>query len=143
VSGFLLDTNVESQIVRPKPHSGVVQWLDATDESLLYISVLTLGEIRKGNTLLPEGRRRVSLESWLDHDLVVRFSDRVLPVDAGVADRRGRISGSKAAKKSPLPVINGLLAATALHFNLTLVTRDSSHSEITGPGRIRSLAALS
>jgi toxin FitB len=132
VSGFLLDTNVLSEIVRPKPHSGVVQWVDSTGESLLYISVLTLGEIRKGITLLPEGRRRVALESWLDHDLVLRFSSHILPVDLAVAERWGRLAGTKAAKKSPLPVIDGLLAATALHHNLTLVTRDSSHAAITG-----------
>ena len=132
MSGFLLDTNVLSEIVRPRPHPAVVQWVDATDESLLYISVLTLGEIRKGITLLPDGRRRASLESWLDHDLLTRFAGRVLPVDIAVADRWGRLSGSNAAKKSPVPVIDGLLAATALHHNLTLVTRDISHAAITG-----------
>ena len=132
MSGFLLDTNVLCEIVRPKPHSGVVQWVEATDESLLYISVLTLGEIRKGITLLPEGRRRAALESWLDHDLVVRFSWRILPIDLAVADRWGMLAGSKAAKNSPLPVIDGLLAATALHHNLTLVTRDSAHAAVTG-----------
>jgi toxin FitB len=132
VSGFLLDTNVLSEIVRPKPHPEVVQWVESTDESLLYISVLTLGEIRKGITPLPDGHRRASLESWLDHDLVVRFSGRILPIDLAVADRWGRLSGGKAAKRSPLPVIDGLLAATALHYNLTLVTRDSSPSSVTG-----------
>ena len=132
MSGFLLDTNVLSEIVRPRPHPAVVQWLDATDESLLHISVLTLGEIRKGITLLSSGRRRASLESWLDHDLTMRFSGRVLPIDVAVADRWGRLSGSTPAKRSPLPVIDGLLAATALHYNLTLVTRDSGHSAITG-----------
>ena len=132
MNGFLLDTNVISEIVRPRPHAGVAQWLDATDESLLHISVLTLGEIRKGITLLPDGRRRAALEAWLDQDLPLRFSGRVLPVDASVADRWGQLSGSSAAKRSPLPVIDGLLAATALHHNLTLVTRDSGHSAITG-----------
>ena len=127
MSGFLLDTNVLSEIVRPKPDPGVVQWVEATDESLLYISVLTLGEIRKCVTLLPPGRRRSSLESWLDHDLLLRFDGRILPIDAVVADRWGQFSGSIAAKRSPLPVIDGLLAATALHHCLTLVTRDSRH----------------
>jgi len=79
VSGFLLDTDVLSEIVRPQPDPEVVQWVESTDESLLYISVLTLGEIRKGLTPLPDGRRRASLESWLDHDLVVRFSDASCP----------------------------------------------------------------
>lgn len=109
-----------------------MQWVEATDESLLYISVLTLGEIRKGIARLPDRRRRASLESWLDHDLAVRFSSRILVVDVAVADRWGRLSGSNAAKKSPVPVIDGLLAATALHYNLTLVTRDSGHAAITG-----------
>ena len=103
MSGFLLDTNVLSEIVRPKPYSEVVQWVESTDESLLYISVLTLGEIREGITPLPDGRRRASLESWLDHDLVVRFSGRILPIDLAVADRWGRLAGTKAAKRSPLP----------------------------------------
>ena len=132
MSGFLLDTNVLSEIVRPRPRPAVVHWVDATDESLLYISVLTLGEIRKGITLLQDGRRRASLESWLDHDLLTRFVGRVLPVDIAVADRWGRLSGSIAAKKSPVPVIDGLLAATALHHNLTLVSRDIGHAAITG-----------
>ena len=132
MSGFLLDTDVLSEIVRPQPYPEVVQWVESTDESLLYISVLTLGEIRKGITPLPDGRRRASLESWLDHDLVVRFSGRILPIDLAVADRWGRLAGSKAAKRSPLEVIDGLLAATALHYNLTLVTRDSNHSNVTG-----------
>ena len=132
MSGFLLDTNVLSEIVRPKPYSEVVQWVESTDESLPYISVFTLGEIGKRITPLPDGRRRASPESWLDHDLVVRFSGRILPIDLAVADRWGRLAGSKAAKRSPLPVIDGLLAATALHYNLTLVTRDRSHSNVTG-----------
>ncbi len=132
MSGFLLDTNVLSEIVRPRPHPAVLQWVEATDESILYISVLTLGEIRKGITRLPDSRRRALLESWFDRDLAARFSGRTLLVDVAVADRWGRLSGSNAAKKSPVPVIDGLLAATALHHNLTLVTRDSGHAAITG-----------
>jgi predicted nucleic acid-binding protein len=132
VSGFLLDTNVISEIVKPRPNSGVLRWMESTDESLLCLSALTVGELRKGIALLPTGRRRVSLEAWLDYDLMLRFSDRILPVDVRVADRWGRIYGTDAARKSPLPVIDGLLAATALHHNLTLVSRDIKHAEITG-----------
>jgi len=132
VSGFLLDTNVVSEIVKPKPNPSVVQWMESTDESLLCLSVLTVGELRKGIALLPVGRRRVSLEAWLDYDLMLRFSDRILPVDVSVADRWGGICGTAAARKSPLLVIDGLLAATALHHNLTLVSRDLKHIGITG-----------
>ena len=132
MSGFLLDTNVISELVKLAPHFRVLEWMDATDESLLYLSVLTIGELRKGIALLTVGRRRVSLEPWLDHDLARRFSGRILPVDLGVADRWGRISATEAARRSPLPVIDGLLAATALQHDLTLVTRDTGHASTTG-----------
>ena len=69
MSGFLLDTNVISELVKPKPDPAVTGWIDATDESLLCLSVLTLGEIRKGISSLPHASRRASLETWLDHDL--------------------------------------------------------------------------
>jgi toxin FitB len=131
VSGFLLDTNVISEVVKTKPDPGVTQWIEATDESLLYLSVLTLGEIRKGISSLPEAKRRMTLEAWLDRDLVLRFSGRILPIDQAVADRWGRLAGGAAARRSPLPVVGGLLAATALHYDLTLVTRDTKHLEAT------------
>jgi toxin FitB len=132
VSGFLLDTNVVSELVRPKPNLSVARWVEATDEGLLYLSVLTLGEIRKGITLLADSARRVKLEAWLDGSLVARFAGRILPVDQAVADRWGRLAGSGSARKSPLPVIDGLLAATALDYDLVLVTRDTAHLKATG-----------
>jgi toxin FitB len=132
VSGFLLDTNVISEITRPRPDQGVIKWIESTDESLLHLSVLTLGEIRKGVALLPDGRRRVSLEAWLDRDLIVRFSGRILPIDLEIADRWGRISASATAKRTPLPVIDCLLGSTAMHYNLTLVSRDETCSGIPG-----------
>jgi toxin FitB len=132
VSGFLLDTNVISELVKVKPEPRVTAWIENIDESLLYLSVLTLGEIRKGITSLRDGARRVSLEAWLERDLVLRFSDRILSIDLVVADRWGRIAGSASARKPPLPVIDGLLAATALHYDLTLVTRNIA--DINGSG---------
>jgi len=131
VSGFLLDTNVISELVRARPEPLVTSWIDATDETLLHVSVLTLGEIRKGVASLPEAARRVRLEAWLDRDLVMRFAGRILPIDMAVAERWGRIAGTAAARKSPLPVIDGLLAATALQHDLTLVTRDTTHVATT------------
>jgi toxin FitB len=78
VSGFLLDTNVISELTRPSPEPKVVKWIEATDESLLNLSVLTLGEIRKGIDSLPHRSRRIALESWLIHDLAMRFANRIL-----------------------------------------------------------------
>jgi predicted nucleic acid-binding protein len=132
VSGFLLDTNIISELVKRKPEPKVVIWIDSIDENLLYLSVLTLGEIRKGISSLRDASRRVILEAWLDSDLILRFAERILPIDRAVADRWGRIAAAAVAAKSPLPVIDGLLAATALDQNLTLVTRNTKDIAVTG-----------
>jgi predicted nucleic acid-binding protein len=124
VSGFLLDANCVSELVRVKPEPRVLEWMEVADESLLYLSVLTLGEIRKGLAALPQGRRRARLEAWLEVDLRGRFSGRILPVDAAVADRWGLLAAQARRNGAPLPIIDGLLAATALHHNLTLVSRN-------------------
>ena len=132
MSGFLLDTNVISELVKAKPEPKVTKWIENTDEILLFLSVLTLGEIRKRIAGLPQSRRRATLEAWLDHDLALRFADRILPIDHEVADRWGRIAGSAAARRSPVAVIDGLFAATAEHHNLTLVTRNLRDVAVTG-----------
>lgn len=110
----------------------MIDWIKSTDESILHISVLTAGEIRKGIAVLADGRRRTSLESWLEHELASRFSGRILPIDQGVADRWGRISAAAKTRGTPLPVVDGLLAATALHFNLTVVSRDKTYAAVAG-----------
>ncbi|MFI5090690.1 MAG: type II toxin-antitoxin system VapC family toxin [Terriglobales bacterium] len=132
MSGFLLDTNVVSELVRGKPDPKVTAWVEGTAEDLLHLSVLTLGEIRKGIASLPAGSRRVALAAWLDSDVVVRFAGRILPIDQAVADRWGHIAARAAVAKRLLPVIDGLLAATALDYNLTLVTRNIRDVAATG-----------
>jgi predicted nucleic acid-binding protein len=126
MSGFLLDTNCISELVRVKPDRRVMEWIDAADESLLYLSVLTLGEIRKGLASLAQGKRRTRLETWLELELRARFARRILPIDAPVADRWGLLAAQAKVKGATLPVIDGLLAATALHYNLTVVSRNAA-----------------
>jgi predicted nucleic acid-binding protein len=126
MSGYLLDTNCVSELVRVKPEPRVVEWMEATDEALLYLSVLTLGEIRKGLAGLTQGRRRTHLETWLGVELQARFAGRILAIDAPVADRWGLLAAQAKSRGMLLPIIDGLLAATALHYNLTVVTRNSS-----------------
>lgn len=126
MSGFLLDTNCISEIVRSKPEPRVLDWMSTADESLLYLSVLTFGEIRKGVAGLPLGKRRVQLETWLEVDLQARFSGRILSIDAPVADRWGSLAAKAKQKGRALSAIDGLLAATALHHNLTIVSRNVS-----------------
>lgn len=125
MSGFLLDTNVISELIKARPDANVTAWVEATDESLLYLSVLTLGEIRRGIASLPQSRRRATLEAWLDRDLQARFEGRILTIDREVADRWGLLTAAARESGIALPVIDGLLAATALEHNLTLVTRDT------------------
>jgi toxin FitB len=124
MSGFLLDTNCVSESVRSKPEPRVLAWLRAADESTFYLSALTLGEIRKGIAGLPQGIRRTQLENWLELDLASRFSGRILSVDAAVADRWGSLAAEAKRKGRALSAIDGLLAATALHHNLTIVSRN-------------------
>jgi len=132
VSGFLLDTNIISELIKPRPEPRVVMWVEATDENLLYLSVLTLGEIRKGIEALPHPARRVQLEAWLESDLRLRFAGRILTVDEAVAERWGIIAGQAAIRGAVMPVVDGLLAATAVQHNLTLVTRNTGDVAQTG-----------
>jgi predicted nucleic acid-binding protein len=133
VSGFLLDTNVISELIKARPAPKVVGWVDSVDESLLFLSVLTMGEIEKGIAALPQTSRRRSLQAWLEAELRPRFADQILPVDEGVARRWGRLAGEVEARVgSALPVIDGLLAATALVHELVLVTRNSRDFASTG-----------
>jgi toxin FitB len=132
MKGFLLDTNVISELVKPQPDTKVTAWISSIDERLLCLSTLTLGEIRKGIESLPITPRRLALEGWLELDLPDRFYGRILSVDDAVADRWGRMTASAASKKCELPVIEGLLAATALQHDLILVTRNTRDLQATG-----------
>ncbi|MEO7144843.1 MAG: type II toxin-antitoxin system VapC family toxin [Bryobacteraceae bacterium] len=125
MSGFLLDTNCISELVRPRPEPGVMEWMEAADEQTLFLSVLTLGEIRKGVAACPQNKRRSQLETWLETGLRSRFAGRILPIDDAVADRWGLLTAEVKRKGKTLPVIDGLLAATALQHNLTIVSRNT------------------
>jgi toxin FitB len=134
MNGYLLDTNCISEAVRTRPDPRVMGWLETADEALLYLSVLTLGEIRKGVAALPQGRRRTSLETWLGAELQARFSTRILPIDAAVADRWGSLAAAAKNKGRALSTIDGLLAATAIQHNLTIVSRndaDFAHTQVS------------
>jgi len=132
VNGFLLDTNVISELIRPRPDPRVPKWVNSTDADLLFLSVLSLGEIRKGIAAMTDAIRKTRLETWTNRVLIPNFEDRILPVDQAIAERWGEITGTLALRGAPLPVIDGLLAATALQHNLTVVTRNTRHVQLTG-----------
>lgn len=121
---FLLDTCVISELVRPRPDRNVVRWIDSVDERKFFLSVLTVGELEKGITKLPESPRKAELREWLEHDLVERFAGRILPLDAEIAVAWGRSQGEAERAGTKLPVIDSLLAATAEVHHLTLATRN-------------------
>lgn len=129
MSGFLLDTNVVSELRRRKRNRGVVEWLEKIDDNLLHLSVITLGEIRRGTRRLHlhDPTQAVQLEAWLD-GLRSSFAARILPIDEAVALRWGELGIHQ-----PISVADGLLAASALHHNLTIVTRNVSDFE---PNRV-------
>jgi predicted nucleic acid-binding protein len=124
VNGYLLDTNVPSEFSRDRPETRVVAWLKAQPPTILYLSAVTIGEIRKGLVVLPQGRRRTELEAWFHTDLLVWFRNRILPVTDSIADRWGVLEGQCQLKGTPLNTADGMIAATALEHDLTLVTRN-------------------
>ncbi len=105
MSAFLLDANCISEPVRPKPEPRVLEWMKAADETLLYLRVLTPGEIRKGVAGLVQGKRRTRLETWLEVDLHARFFGRIIPIDATIADRWGLLAAEAKRKGKAVSVI--------------------------------------
>ena len=125
---YLLDTNVISETIRKNPDETVKLWFQNVPSAHLYISVLSLGEIRRGIEKLHDFSKKNFLINWLENDLCFWFEERVVPVSLGVADKWGYLTATK-----KLPAIDSLLAATALTYNMKLVTRNIlDFAKITG-----------
>jgi hypothetical protein len=131
VIGYLLDTNVVSEPGRPRPDPRVLRWLTDTDPSILYLSAFTQAEMRKGIVKLGPGRRADNFERRLQ-ELRETFAGRILPLDDDVLDRWGQIVGSAEVRGIPISGTDALFAATALHHNLVLATRNIRHMRPTG-----------
>lgn len=129
---FLLDTNVISEGAKPRPDDGVMDWLASVDEEQLYLSVVSLAELRHGIERLDAGRRRSALDLWLTEQLPARFESRLLLIDPETADAWGRIVAAAGASGRPIGAMDAFLAATAEQHQLTLVTRNLSDFEATG-----------
>jgi predicted nucleic acid-binding protein len=126
---YLLDTNVVSEVIKPIPNAGVLEWLQDTDTEHLAISVLTLGEIRKGIEKTISTTQKSGLIRWLEHDLVEWFGDRIVSINSDVADKWGYICGNSQI----IPAIDALLAASAIVHNMKLVTRNvKDFIQVTG-----------
>lgn len=124
MSGYLLDTNVVSELVKPTPDARVAAWIEAADEDRLHLSVPTFAESRHGIERLPSGAKRDRLRRWLEVDLTDRFAGRVLAVDRAIAETWGVIMARAGALGITLPTMDTLLAATGEQLGLTMVTRN-------------------
>jgi predicted nucleic acid-binding protein len=119
---YLLDTNVLSELFKKHPEPKVSKWLAEADQDSLFLSVLVLGEIRKGIEKMEPNPRKARMVHFLEKDVPAQFEERILPVDSEVAEAWGLL---EAQAGRPLPTVDALLAATALVHNLTLVTRNT------------------
>jgi predicted nucleic acid-binding protein len=126
---YLIDTNVISELFKRQPHPGVAQWMRQASADSLYLSVLTLGEMRKGVDAMEDGLRKMRILHFLDWEHKVRFEERILAVDVLVAEVWG---GLESRSLRTLPTIDALLAATAMAHGMVLVTRNTKDFEIIG-----------
>jgi len=123
---YLLDTNVVSEWVKPRPDPHLGMWLDEVNDEQVFLSVVSLAEIRRGIELMAVGTRRDRLAGWLSNELPERFERRVLSIDAAIADAWGVIMARARRDGIGLDTMDAFLAATADVYGMTLVTRNTS-----------------
>ncbi len=120
---YLLDTCVISELVKHTPNENAVAWLNSTDSERIFLSVITIGEIRKGIAKLPESKKKQILTNWL-LSLVEDYRSRIYPVSLTVAENWGNIQGQAEKQGKSLSSVDSLIAATAYTYNLVIVTRN-------------------
>lgn len=124
---YLLDTNVLSEFRRPQPDANVLRWLDQVDEDRVFISVITLAEIRRGINLLAPGRRRNALLDWLTNEIPDRFLGRILQIDMAVAAHWADLMAEGQRRGTSIATMDAFLGATAMTHDLIVVTRNVRH----------------
>jgi toxin FitB len=128
---FLLDTNVVSEWLKPQPNQGVIDWLAQANEDQVFLSVVTITEMRYGVERMAAGKRRKRLDQWLSEELPIRFEGRILPVDSIIADACGKLMARSESLGHPIEARDAFIAATAEVYALTLVTRNASDFQPT------------
>ncbi len=129
---FILDTNVISELVAARPNLNVIEWIQATDSDQIFLSVISIGEIKKGIEKLPYSDRKVILDHWLQEDLLAQFTDQLLSIDVQTMLIWGKLVSQLEKLGRPISAIDALLAATAQQWGFTLVTRNTVHFQDTG-----------
>jgi toxin FitB len=121
---YILDTNVISEAINKQPNQQVMNWLRRIDPQELYLSVVTIGEIKKGIEKLPESHQRKTIESWFENELLIKFGGKILALDLPIVLVWGNLVGELEQKGRKLPALDSLIAATAKYYDYTLVTRN-------------------
>lgn len=129
---YLLDTNVISELIARQPNPRVLQWINQVDPNMVYLSVITIGEIRKGVEKLAASKRRQAIEEWLETDLLIRFEGRILEISVQTMLIWGELVGRLEKQGKPLNAVDSLIAAIALQGAYILVTRNESDFQDTG-----------
>jgi len=121
-----------SELMKPAPNTGVTDWVRQTPERITWLSVVTLGELQRGIERMPSAPRRLALEQWLANDVIQRFAGRLVALDAAVMLTWGTLYARLELAGRKLPSMDSLIAASALHHGLTLVTRNVTDFEAAG-----------
>lgn len=129
---YLLDTCVISELVAKQPSEKVIDWIDNIEQENVYLSVITIGEIRKGIDKLPESKRKVNLQEWLNDQLLIRFRGKILAIDTHVMLVWGELIGRLEVEGKKMPAMDSLIAAIAIHNNCSLVTRNQDDFKYAG-----------
>jgi len=129
---YLLDTNVITELIAREPNQRVVGWIDSLDPESVYLSVITIGELRKGIEKLAPSRRKDQLALWLTSDLLLRFADKIVSITTGVMLVWGELAGRLEREGKPMPAINSLIVASVLEGKLTLVTGNKDDFQHAG-----------
>lgn len=129
---YILDTNVISELIAKQPNAQVIDWIDQLDPRTVYLTVITIGEIRKGIETLPASMRKETLTDWLETDLLLRFHGNILALTTDVMLVWGELTGRLEMEGKPLSAIDSLIAAIALHGQYTLITRNERDFQYTG-----------
>jgi predicted nucleic acid-binding protein len=129
---FLLDTNVISELIARRPDANVIRWVESQDPETIFLSVITVGELNRGIQRLADSRRKKVLSNWLTGDLLVRFGDRILPLDTPVMMTWGALVARMEHSGQLIRAIDSLLAATAAQHGLAMATRNVRDFKATG-----------